>query len=85
MAAYKFLKNIFLYLSFTYLCHDLVGAQILKQSCINGPCSAKRITISNPPINLWTPMSLLFNEFMLSLQDQNDTKVVVFDNANPDF
>ncbi|EHK45411.1 hypothetical protein TRIATDRAFT_199208 [Trichoderma atroviride IMI 206040] len=66
--------------------HSLVGAQILKQSCINDSCSAKRITISNPPINLWDANVITaFNAFMLSLQDQNDTKVVVFDSDSPDF
>ncbi|KAK6452024.1 hypothetical protein FP744_10008275 [Trichoderma asperellum] len=42
--------------------------------------------VSNPPINLWDANIITaFNEFMPSLQDRNDTKVVVFDSETPDF
>ncbi|KAL7918660.1 ClpP/crotonase [Trichoderma austrokoningii] len=86
MAIIKSLTNTILYLSLAQFYHSLAAAQILTQSCINDACSAKRITISNPPINLWdTNVIIAFNDFMLSLQDQNDTKVVVFDSDSPDF
>lgn len=78
--------KIFFFLSLTHLWHCLAGAQILKHSCINDVCSAKRVTISNPPINLWDANVIsAFNEFLLGLQDQNDTKVVVFNSDNADF
>ncbi|KAL6815048.1 ClpP/crotonase-like domain-containing protein [Trichoderma sp. SZMC 28015] len=74
------------FLSLTYFWLGFVEAQILKQSCINEACSAKRVTISNPPINLWDANVITaFNEFMISLQDQNETKVVVFDSDNSEF
>jgi enoyl-CoA hydratase/carnithine racemase len=77
--------KILFFISLTYLWLP-VNAQILKQSCINDVCSAKRVTISNPPINLWDANVIsAFNEFMLSLKDQNNTKVVVFDSDNTDF
>ncbi|PON26058.1 enoyl-CoA hydratase [Trichoderma gamsii] len=86
MAVFKTLNKIVFYLALAQFWHSLVGAQILKQSCINDSCSAKRITISNPPINLWDANVITaFNDFMLSLQDQNDTKVVIFNSDSPDF
>ncbi|KAK0761747.1 hypothetical protein N5P37_004546 [Trichoderma harzianum] len=86
MAVLKTHLKISFFLSLTYFWLGFVEAQILKQSCINEVCSAKRVTISNPPINLWDANVITaFNEFMVSLQDQNETKVVVFDSDNSDF
>ncbi|UKZ48016.1 hypothetical protein TrVGV298_002252 [Trichoderma virens] len=81
MANFKTVVKLLFFLSLTYLCH----AQVLKQSCINRDCSAKRVTISNPPINLWDANVITeFNAFMHSLGNQK-TKVVVFDSDIADF
>ncbi|KAL7790512.1 ClpP/crotonase-like domain-containing protein [Trichoderma afarasin] len=86
MAVFKTHLTTSFFLSLTYFWLGFVEAQILKQSCINEVCSAKRVTISNPPINLWDANVITaFNEFMVSLKDQNETKVVVFDSDNSDF
>lgn len=86
MAVFRTHLTFSFFLSLTYFWLGFVEAQILKQSCINEVCSAKRVTISNPPINLWDANVITaFNEFMVSLQDQNETKVVVFDSDNSDF
>ncbi|KAL7812770.1 ClpP/crotonase-like domain-containing protein [Trichoderma gracile] len=80
------MKTLFL-ISLTSLLQISAAAQILQQSCINKACTAKRITISNPPINLWDANLITsFNTFMNTLQTPNDTtKVVVFTSENPDF
>ncbi|KAK4060870.1 uncharacterized protein Triagg1_10562 [Trichoderma aggressivum f. europaeum] len=86
MTVFKTHLKISFFLSLTYFWPGFVEAQILKQSCINEACSAKRVTISNPPVNLWDANVIAaFNEFLVSLQDQNETKVVVFDSDNSDF
>jgi enoyl-CoA hydratase/carnithine racemase len=83
MATFKMGTKLLFFLSLTHL---LVGAQVLKQSCINHACSAKRVTISNPPVNLWDANVITaFNAFMHSLKNQNDTKVVVFGSDTADF
>ncbi|KAH7316938.1 ClpP/crotonase-like domain-containing protein [Stachybotrys elegans] len=62
------------------------AAKVLTQACINKACSAKRVTISNPPVNLWDANVIEeFNTFMHSLNNQNETKVVVFDSDTADF
>ncbi|KAL7813518.1 hypothetical protein V8C44DRAFT_357340 [Trichoderma aethiopicum] len=74
-------------LSLTSFLQTSTAAQIFQQSCINNPCTAKRITISNPPINLCDANLITsFNTFINTLQDPKDTtKVVVFTSANPEF
>lgn len=73
-------------LCLTHLWHGAARAKVLKQSCIDEPCSAKRVTISNPPVNLWDANVIEeFNDFMRSLNKQNETKVVVFDSDVADF
>ncbi|KAF2447880.1 ClpP/crotonase [Karstenula rhodostoma CBS 690.94] len=58
----------------------------LKQSCINEACTAKRIAIHNPPVNLFNAdLVPEFHAFLASLQSQTLTKVVVLSSANPDF
>jgi enoyl-CoA hydratase/carnithine racemase len=58
----------------------------LKQSCINNACTAKRITISNPPVNLFNADLIPeLHSFLVSLQNQTATKVVVLSSDNPDF
>ena len=54
-------------------------SRYLHQSCINKDCSALRVTVSNPPVNLWdVNLIYQFNDFLTSLNDAaNDTKVVV--------
>ncbi|TVY24508.1 putative enoyl-CoA hydratase, mitochondrial [Lachnellula hyalina] len=47
--------------------NDLFPYQLLKKSCINPDCSATRITISNPPINLWNAQ--LIQEFNSDVPD----------------
>src|ERR1700710_2262290 len=62
------------------------ASSLLKQACINNDCSAKRITISNPPVNLFdSNLIQQLNIFMNGLQNDNQTKVVVFSSATPDF
>ncbi|KAM0250380.1 hypothetical protein ACHAQJ_008627 [Trichoderma viride] len=86
MAIFRIDTKLLFFLSLTQLWHGLVGAQFLKQSCINHACNAKRVTISNPPVNLWDANVInAFNSFLHSLQHQNDTKVVVFDSDVADF
>jgi enoyl-CoA hydratase/carnithine racemase len=54
------------------------GAKSIKKSCINGDCSATRITISNPPVNLFDDNVISeLNLFLESLAAENHTKVVV--------
>jgi enoyl-CoA hydratase/carnithine racemase len=86
MAFFKFATTFLLYTFHTQLWHGFVGAQVLKQSCINHDCSALRVTLSNPPVNLWDVNVIsAFNAFMHSLNKQNDTKVVVFCSDTSDF
>ncbi|KAK3075656.1 hypothetical protein LTR53_000804 [Teratosphaeriaceae sp. CCFEE 6253] len=50
----------------------------IHQSCINHGCSALRLTISNPPVNLRdTNVINEFASFLEGLNRQNKTKVVV--------
>ena len=68
--------------------NDLFPYQLLKKSCINPDCSATRITISNPPINLWNAQLIQeFNSYLLSINSTATTtpKVVVISSDVPDF
>lgn len=86
MTVFKLATKCLFFLSLTQPWHGLIGAQVLKQSCINQSCSAKRVTLSNPPVNLWDANVITeFNALMLSLNNQTDTKVVVFDSETADF
>jgi enoyl-CoA hydratase/carnithine racemase len=86
MSFVSFRTRSFYLISLTQLLHIAAGAEVLKQSCINDACSAKRVTISNPPVNLWDANVIeQFNVFMHSLSSQNETKVVVFDSDVADF
>lgn len=60
----------------------------LEQQCINKDCSATRITISNPPINLFDKNLISeTHDFLNNLNNQttNATKVVVFSSSTPNF
>ena len=86
MAIFKLATKCLFLLSLTQPWHGLVEAQVLKQSCINHSCSAKRVTLSNPPVNLWDANVIIeFSRLMLSLNNQTETKVVVFDSETADF
>ncbi|KFY18082.1 hypothetical protein V492_00152 [Pseudogymnoascus sp. VKM F-4246] len=86
MAIFKLATKCLFLLSLTQLWHGSVGAHVLKQSCINHSCSAKRVTISNPPVNLWDANVITeFNAFIIGLNNQTETKVVVFDSDTADF
>lgn len=86
MAIFNLGTKFLFFLSLTQPWLGLVGAHVLKQSCINHSCSAKRVTISNPPVNLWDANLITeFNALMLSLNNQTETKVVVFDSDTADF
>lgn len=86
MSFFTFGTRILCLLSLTQVWHGAAGAKVLKQSCINKACSAKRVTISNPPVNLWDANVIEgFNALMHSLNNQNETKVVVFDSDTADF
>ncbi|KKP05400.1 hypothetical protein THAR02_02505 [Trichoderma harzianum] len=77
MAVFKTHLKISFFLSLTYFWLGFVEAQILKQSCINEMCSAKRVTISNPPIKLWDANVITaFNEFMLGIPGRNSTTLI---------
>lgn len=61
---------------------------MLKKSCINKDCSATRITVSNPPINLWDAQLIHeFNSYLRSIEspDENTPKIVVISSDVPDF
>ncbi|KFY01726.1 hypothetical protein V490_00800 [Pseudogymnoascus sp. VKM F-3557] len=86
MAIFNLRTKFLFFLSLTQSWNGLVGAHVLKQSCINHSCSAKRVTVSNPPVNLWDANVITeFNALMLSLNNQNEIKVVVFDSDTADF
>lgn len=62
--------------------------QLLKKTCINQDCSATRITVSNPPINLWNSQLIHeFNSYLLSVNntDLATPKIVVISSDLPDF
>ena len=62
--------------------------KLLKKTCINTDCSATRITVSNPPINLWDAQLIQeFNQYLLSINNTEPTtpKVVVVSSDVPDF
>ncbi|KAN0105997.1 ClpP/crotonase [Hyaloscypha variabilis] len=62
--------------------------QLLKKSCINQDCSATRITVSNPPINLWNARLIReFNAYLLSINNTltPTPKIVVVSSDVPDF
>lgn len=86
MTSFRAIAKAFFYLSLAQSCYSADEAKYLKQSCINHDCSAKRITLSNPPVNLWDVNIIRsFNTLMKNLNGQNDTKVVVFDSDTSDF
>lgn len=82
------LKHTFAVLSalFTLFAHGSEASSLLKQSCINEDCSAVRITIHNPPVNLFD-INLIsdFDNYLSSLKNQTKTKVVVFSSDVPGF
>lgn len=62
--------------------------KLLKKFCINEDCSATRITISHPPINLWdADLINEFNTYLLSINNTEPStpKVVVFSSDVPNF
>lgn len=68
--------------------NDTFPYQFLKRSCINPSCSATRITVSNPPVNIWTAELIQeFNAYLLSLQNTTSTtpKIVVVSSDVQDF
>jgi enoyl-CoA hydratase/carnithine racemase len=86
MSFFSFGTRLLCLLSLTQLWHGAAAAEVLKQSCINEACSAKRVTISNPPVNLWDANVIeQFNALLQSLNNQNETKVVVFNSDDADF
>lgn len=67
---------------------DSFPYQLLKKSCINQDCSATRITVSNPPINLWDAQLIQeFNAYLLSINNISPStpKIVVVSSDVPDF
>jgi enoyl-CoA hydratase/carnithine racemase len=67
---------------------DSFPYQLLHKTCINTDCSAVRITVSNPPINLWNAALIQeFNAYLTSLNDTSSTtpKIVVISSDVPDF
>ena len=67
---------------------DAFPYQLLKKTCINQDCSATRITISNPPINLWNAQLIQeFNTYLLSLNttSPSNPKLIVISSDVPDF
>jgi enoyl-CoA hydratase/carnithine racemase len=68
--------------------NDSFPYELLKKSCITPDCSATRITVSNPPINLWNAQLIQeFNAYLLSINNTASTtpKVVVISSDVPDF
>ncbi|KAL2068565.1 hypothetical protein VTL71DRAFT_14902 [Oculimacula yallundae] len=66
----------------------LVPDGLLKRACINLDCSAIRITISNPPINLWIAELInSFNDYLHSLASPSSSnpKIIVISSDVPDF
>lgn len=62
--------------------------QLLKKSCINQDCSATRIVVSNPPINLWNAQLIQeFNAYLISINNTSasNPKIVVVSSDIPDF
>lgn len=67
---------------------DLFPYELLRRSCITSDCSATRITVSNPPINLWNSQLIQeFNQYLLSINKTLSTtpKIVVISSDVPDF
>lgn len=59
---------------------------MLKHSCINTDCSAARITLDNPLVNLWDNNVISdLNVFLRKLESDNLTKIVVVSSDVPDF
>lgn len=71
---------------FALLAHASGTSSLLKQSCISEDCSAVRITIDNPPFNLFD-INLIseFDKYLSSLNNQTKIKVVVFSSDVPGF
>ncbi|KAK5724564.1 hypothetical protein LTR15_004610 [Elasticomyces elasticus] len=74
------------------LCSILLAApfatatQHFHHTCINKDCSALRLTLSNPPVNLWDANVISeFGNFLESLDGQNKIKVVVLASDVPAF
>lgn len=62
--------------------------ELLKKSCITPDCNATRITISNPPINLWNAQLIgEFNQYLLSINntDASTPKIIVISSDVADF
>jgi hypothetical protein len=56
--------------------HDKPGT--LRKSCIKAACTAVRLTISNPPVNLWdTNVPIDLNQFLQRPDVDNETQVIV--------
>ena len=82
----KYFYQHLLFASLFQLFVSVTASKHLKQFCINHDCSAVRVTVSNPPVNLWD-VNLIqeFNDYLKSLNDQNETKVVVVSSDVPGY
>ncbi|KAH7071076.1 ClpP/crotonase-like domain-containing protein [Paraphoma chrysanthemicola] len=74
----------------TFALHLIVGRSVARltvgTSCINDACSAARLTISNPPVNLFDKNVISdLNESLIELTGDNQTKVVVVSSDVPGF
>jgi enoyl-CoA hydratase/carnithine racemase len=64
----------------------VAGLTTLEQSCINEDCSAVRVSIHNPPVNLFDINVIAdFDTYLNSLQHQDKTKVVVISSDLPGY
>jgi enoyl-CoA hydratase/carnithine racemase len=58
----------------------------IDKSCINDACSAARLTLSNPPVNLFDSNLVSdLNQFLRDFEGDNQTKVVVVSSEVPGF
>lgn len=98
MHFHYFLLAVLATLSNSSLTHSLARKDdsfpytLLKKSCVNSDCSAVRINISNPPINLWNAELIQeFNSYLNSLNTTSTStntttpKIVVISSDIPDF
>ena len=70
------------------LCINTVlgSSSLLRRTCINEDCTAIRVAINNPPINLWDVNVIhQLNTFLHGLSNDNHTKIVVVSSAVPGF
>ncbi|KAK5127615.1 hypothetical protein LTR85_006955 [Meristemomyces frigidus] len=80
------LKAVFVCLVLAAFSGAITASNLLKKSCINSDCSAVRITISNPPVNLWDVNVISqLNTLLIALKTENNTKVVVVSSDVPGF